>query len=163
MGTLRRIHASPTATVVEVELLSESAIELIEVTHGRLVILCSELGNSKFLALGSGLQRKCGELTLARNDPAKTTSDGRAGLGSGSVGKVHLLTGTHSDAKSGRLAYQIGLTLPDGLDVRQAAMSLKVWQCLTMAAFRLSSRSPDFSSSTLTAGSEGFTAEKAHY
>ena len=35
-------------------------------------------------------------------------------------------------------------------------MSLKVWQCLTMAAFRLSLRSPDFSSSTLTVGLEGF-------
>ena len=70
---LRRCRdAAKKEEVVEVELLSESAIELIEVTHGRLVILCSEHGNSKFLALGSGLQRKCGEL-LALNDPAKTT------------------------------------------------------------------------------------------
>ncbi|CAJ1409536.1 unnamed protein product [Effrenium voratum] len=32
-------------------------------------------GNTKFLGLGSGLQRKFGEVTMARNDPAGTVPE----------------------------------------------------------------------------------------
>jgi hypothetical protein len=37
--------------------------------------LCREARNHVFLGLGSGLQRKCGEITIARNTPSKTVND----------------------------------------------------------------------------------------
>jgi hypothetical protein len=49
--------------------------EVLDTLFGCLVALCRDTRNTKFLGLGSGLQRKCGEVTIARNDPSKTVTD----------------------------------------------------------------------------------------
>jgi len=61
--------------VVEVEPLLPSTQQLLDALHGRLVKLCMQPTNSKFLVIGSGLQRKFGEVTMARNDPGKTVPE----------------------------------------------------------------------------------------
>jgi len=61
--------------VVEVEPLPPQQRELIDDLHRRLMALCTKPENSKFLGIGSGLQRKFGELTMARNDPAGTVPE----------------------------------------------------------------------------------------
>eukprot|EP00439_Symbiodinium_sp_Y106_P039699 s7664_g4.t2 len=43
--------------------------------HRRILALCQQPGNTKFLGIGSGLQRKFGEVTMARNDPAGTVPE----------------------------------------------------------------------------------------
>jgi len=65
-----------TQRVVEVEPLGIHEHELVEELHRRLLALCSQdQRNTKFLGIGSGLQRKFGEVTMARNDPAGTVGD----------------------------------------------------------------------------------------
>lgn len=49
--------------------------ETMEELHRRILALCSKPGNTKFLGIGSGLQRKFGEVTMARNDPAGTVPE----------------------------------------------------------------------------------------
>lgn len=66
---------SCTKQVLEVEPLPLGTQELLEELHHRLATLCKQPRNSKFLGLGSGLQYKCGELTMARNDPAGNASE----------------------------------------------------------------------------------------
>eukprot|EP00756_Hemistasia_phaeocysticola_P031529 Hpha_TRINITY_DN16358_c1_g2::TRINITY_DN16358_c1_g2_i1::g.60291::m.60291 len=61
--------------VRESEHLPSAARELIDEMHHRLMALCQEPYNTKFLGLGSGLQRKFGEVTMARNDPAGTVPE----------------------------------------------------------------------------------------
>ena len=51
------------------------------------------------LLLDSG---SVGEVHLVTGTQSGVKRNGQAGLGSGSVVKLHLFTGTHSDAKSGR-------------------------------------------------------------
>lgn len=68
----REFFDHATQRVAEVERLHASDRELMEELHRRLVALCAKPGNSKFLGIGSGLQRKFGEVTMARNDPAGT-------------------------------------------------------------------------------------------
>jgi len=75
-GSKGREYWDPsTKQVVEVEPLPAVTSQLLEKLHQRLVALCAQPGNGKFLGLGSGLQRKFGEVTMARNDPASTVSD----------------------------------------------------------------------------------------
>jgi hypothetical protein len=75
-GSKGREYLDPSMQeVLEVESLPSGAHELLDELHQRLVELCMRPGNSKFLGLGSGLQYKCGELTMARNDPARSASD----------------------------------------------------------------------------------------
>jgi hypothetical protein len=64
-----------TKEVVKVEPLPHDVGELLDVLHQRLAALCLRPGNTKFACLGSGLQHKCGELTMAHNDPACNVSD----------------------------------------------------------------------------------------
>mmetsp|Transcript_111632 Transcript_111632/g.316067 ORF Transcript_111632/g.316067 Transcript_111632/m.316067 type:complete len:324 (-) Transcript_111632:313-1284(-) len=64
-----------TQRVRVVEELSREQGELIEELHRRLAELCGEPGNTKFMGIGSGLQRKFGEVTMARNDPAGTVPE----------------------------------------------------------------------------------------
>jgi len=47
----------------------------VEELHKKLFSLCMQQGNTKFLGIGSGLQRKFGEVTMARNDPAGTVPE----------------------------------------------------------------------------------------
>jgi hypothetical protein len=60
--------------VLESEGLPAAQRELIDELHRRLTSLCSQPANTKFLGIGSGLQRKFGEVTIARNDPAGTVA-----------------------------------------------------------------------------------------
>jgi len=64
-----------TARVLEAEELPQDQRELVDELHRRIFALCSQPGNTKFLGIGSGLQRKFGEITMARNDPAGTVPD----------------------------------------------------------------------------------------
>jgi hypothetical protein len=61
--------------VVEAESILPDTQRLLDELHSQLVKLCAEPKNSKFLLLGSGLQRKLGEVTMARNDPGKTVPE----------------------------------------------------------------------------------------
>jgi hypothetical protein len=61
--------------VVEIEPLPVETQELLDNVQSRLVSLCSQVGNSVFLGIGSGFQRKFGEITVARNDPTGSISD----------------------------------------------------------------------------------------
>lgn len=61
--------------VLESQHLPSAERELIEEMHRRLGVLCAQPFNAKFLGLGSGLQRKFGEVTMARNDPTSTVSE----------------------------------------------------------------------------------------
>jgi len=61
--------------VVEAEELHEDHRDMVTELHRRLLMLCAQPGNTKFLGIGSGLQRKCGEVTMARNDPAGTVPE----------------------------------------------------------------------------------------
>eukprot|EP00929_Paragymnodinium_shiwhaense_P008287 TRINITY_DN112234_c0_g1_i1.p1 TRINITY_DN112234_c0_g1~~TRINITY_DN112234_c0_g1_i1.p1 ORF type:complete len:1372 (-),score=297.54 TRINITY_DN112234_c0_g1_i1:49-4140(-) len=49
--------------------------EMINELHRNMLALCQEPTNTKFLGIGSGLQRKFGEVTMARNDPAGTVPE----------------------------------------------------------------------------------------
>merc|ERR1711972_302638 len=64
-----------TQRVIETEELPSKERETMEELYKRILTLCGEPGNSKFLGIGSGLQRKFGEVTMARNDPALTVPD----------------------------------------------------------------------------------------
>jgi len=64
-----------TQRVVEAADLQQEQRELVDELHRRILALCSQPGNMKFLGIGSGLQRKFGEVTMARNDPAGTVPD----------------------------------------------------------------------------------------
>jgi len=64
-----------TQRVLQAEQLPQDQRELMEELHRRLLALCLEPGNTKFLGIGSGLQRKFGEVTMARNDPASTVPE----------------------------------------------------------------------------------------
>eukprot|EP00427_Karlodinium_veneficum_P008201 CAMPEP_0169077988 /NCGR_PEP_ID=MMETSP1015-20121227/9173_1 /TAXON_ID=342587 /ORGANISM="Karlodinium micrum, Strain CCMP2283" /LENGTH=539 /DNA_ID=CAMNT_0009137551 /DNA_START=42 /DNA_END=1661 /DNA_ORIENTATION=- len=61
--------------VVEIEPLPKNVEEALDSLYRKLVLLCGEARNRLFLVLGSGLQRKCGEITIARNDPSQSVSD----------------------------------------------------------------------------------------
>merc|ERR1711920_66841 len=61
--------------VLEAQELPSHQRELVEELHRRLLMLCGQPGNTKFLGIGSGLQRKFGEVTMARNDPDGTVAD----------------------------------------------------------------------------------------
>lgn len=61
--------------MLEAEELPKEHRELIEELHRRILLLSSQPGNTKFLGIGSGLQRKFGEVTMARNDMAGTVPD----------------------------------------------------------------------------------------
>jgi hypothetical protein len=61
--------------VLDVEPLPMAVAALLEKLYSRLFTLCTKPANVKFLGLGSGLQRKYGEITMARNDPGKSVSD----------------------------------------------------------------------------------------
>lgn len=64
-----------TQRVLQAEELPQDQRELVDELHRRLLGLCLEPGNTKFLGIGSGLQRKFGEVTMARNDPATTVPE----------------------------------------------------------------------------------------
>lgn len=66
----REYYDNATRQVREVEPLPAKVRDVLTDLYQRLVKLCSEPCNSKFLGLGSGLQFKFGEVTMARNDPA---------------------------------------------------------------------------------------------
>jgi len=75
-GSKGREYFNPTAQrVFGVEVLPKEQRELVEELHRRLLALCAQPGNTKFLGIGSGLQRKFGEVTMGRNDPAGTVPD----------------------------------------------------------------------------------------
>merc|ERR1712228_1034137 len=58
--------------VIETAELLTKEREMVDELHRRILTLCGEPENSKFLGIGSGLQKKFGEVTMARNDPAGT-------------------------------------------------------------------------------------------
>lgn len=64
-----------TQRVLEADALPQEQRELVDELHRRILALCGLPGNTKFLGIGSGLQRKFGEVTMARNDPAGTVSE----------------------------------------------------------------------------------------
>merc|ERR1719230_186354 len=64
-----------TQRVLQAEELPQEQRELVEELHRRLLSLCIEPGNTKLLGIGSGLQRKFGEVTMARNDPANSVPE----------------------------------------------------------------------------------------
>jgi len=64
-----------TQRVLEAADLPQEQRELMDELHRRILALCAQPGNMKFLGIGSGLQRKFGEVTMARNDPAGTVPD----------------------------------------------------------------------------------------
>mmetsp|Transcript_100970 Transcript_100970/g.175301 ORF Transcript_100970/g.175301 Transcript_100970/m.175301 type:complete len:520 (-) Transcript_100970:279-1838(-) len=70
----REYFDSRAGQVLEVEPLPAKVRTLLQDVCDRLVLLCSKPENSKFLGLGSGLQHKFGELTIARNDPGGSVS-----------------------------------------------------------------------------------------
>eukprot|EP00928_Gymnodinium_smaydae_P053916 TRINITY_DN3779_c0_g2_i2.p1 TRINITY_DN3779_c0_g2~~TRINITY_DN3779_c0_g2_i2.p1 ORF type:complete len:1370 (-),score=247.02 TRINITY_DN3779_c0_g2_i2:56-4006(-) len=74
--------------VLETEELPSHQRDLIEELHRRILQLCSQPGNSKFLGIGSGLQRKFGEVTMARNDPALSVPEPESKRFLASVRKV---------------------------------------------------------------------------
>jgi len=75
-GSKGREYFSNTAQrLLEAEELPQKQRELMDELHRRLLALCMNAGNTKFLGLGSGLQRKFGEITIARNDPAGTVPE----------------------------------------------------------------------------------------
>jgi len=61
--------------VLEADELPDKQRETVEELHRRILSLCAQPGNTKFLGIGSGLQRKFGEVTMARNDPAGTVPE----------------------------------------------------------------------------------------
>lgn len=71
----REYFSSTQQRVLEADVLPNEQRELIEELHRRLLALCADPMNIKFLGIGSGLQRKFGEVTMARNDPAGTVPD----------------------------------------------------------------------------------------
>jgi len=71
----REYFSNTTQRLLEAEELPQKERELMDELHRRLLALCTNAGNTKFLGLGSGLQRKFGEITIARNDPAGTVPD----------------------------------------------------------------------------------------
>lgn len=68
----REYFDSTAQRVLETEVLSTDQREKVDELHRRLLALCGKPGNTKFLGIGSGLQRKYGGVTMARNDPAST-------------------------------------------------------------------------------------------
>jgi len=64
-----------TQRVLEAADLPQEQRELVDELHRRILALCSKPGNMKFLGIGSGLQKKFGEVTMARNDPACSVSE----------------------------------------------------------------------------------------
>jgi len=64
-----------TQRVLESADLPQEQRELVDELHRRILALCSKPGNMKFLGIGSGLQKKFGEVTMARNDPACSVSE----------------------------------------------------------------------------------------
>lgn len=71
----REYFSDATQQLLEAEELPKEQRELVEELHRRLLQLCQQPGNTKFLGIGSGLQRKFGEVTIARNDPAGTVPE----------------------------------------------------------------------------------------
>jgi hypothetical protein len=71
----REYFSSTQQRVLEADVLPNEQRELVEELHRRLLALCTDPMNIKFLGIGSGLQRKFGEVTMARNDPAGTVPD----------------------------------------------------------------------------------------
>jgi len=71
----REYFSNATQRLLEAEELPQKQRELMDELHRRLFSLCMDAGNTKFLGLGSGLQRKFGEITIARNDPAGTVPE----------------------------------------------------------------------------------------
>merc|ERR1712125_75748 len=61
--------------VIENAELPTKEREMVDELHRRILTLCGEPENSKFLGIGSGLQKKFGEVTMARNDPAGTVPE----------------------------------------------------------------------------------------
>jgi len=71
----REYFSSTKQRVLEADVLPNEQRELVEELHRRLLALCADPMNIKFLGIGSGLQRKFGEVTMARNDPDGTVPD----------------------------------------------------------------------------------------
>lgn len=71
----REYYSDATQQLLEAEELPKEQRELVEELHRRILALCQQPGNTKFLGIGSGLQRKFGEVTMARNDPAGTVPE----------------------------------------------------------------------------------------
>jgi len=71
----REYFDSDAQRVMETESLPSKQRELMDELHRRILALCGQPGNAKFLGIGSGLQRKFGEVTMARNDPAMTVPE----------------------------------------------------------------------------------------
>jgi hypothetical protein len=61
--------------VVELDPLPPVTETLLDRLHRDMVSLCGKPSNSVFLGIGSGLQRKFGEITIARNDPTGSVSE----------------------------------------------------------------------------------------
>jgi hypothetical protein len=70
----REYYDNTKNAIVEVEPTPLATAKLLDTLHGRLATLCMQPCNSKFLGIGSGLQYKCGELTMSHNDPARSVS-----------------------------------------------------------------------------------------
>lgn len=64
-----------TQRVMQADELPQEQRELVDELHRRILALCTQPGNTKFLGIGSGLQRKFGEVTMARNDMAGTVPE----------------------------------------------------------------------------------------
>eukprot|EP00930_Biecheleria_cincta_P045606 TRINITY_DN31434_c0_g1_i1.p1 TRINITY_DN31434_c0_g1~~TRINITY_DN31434_c0_g1_i1.p1 ORF type:complete len:1398 (-),score=227.92 TRINITY_DN31434_c0_g1_i1:209-4372(-) len=71
----REYFSDATQQLLEAERLPKEQRELVEELHRRILALCQQQGNTKFMGIGSGLQRKFGEVTMARNDPAGTVPE----------------------------------------------------------------------------------------
>lgn len=71
----REYFNNATQRLLEVEELPQKQRELRDELQRHLQALCSHPDNTKFLGIGSGLQRKFGEITIARNDRAGTVPE----------------------------------------------------------------------------------------
>merc|ERR1719410_1631844 len=71
----REYFNNATQCLLEVEELPQKQRELRDELQRHLQALCTSPDNTKFLGIGSGLQRKFGEITLARNDRAGTVPE----------------------------------------------------------------------------------------
>ncbi|CAE8700443.1 unnamed protein product, partial [Polarella glacialis] len=84
----REYFSDATQQLLESAELPKEQRELVEELHRRLLVLCQQPGNTKFLGIGSGLQRKFGEVTMARNDPAGTVPEPESRRFMGAVRQV---------------------------------------------------------------------------
>mmetsp|Transcript_14886 Transcript_14886/g.42718 ORF Transcript_14886/g.42718 Transcript_14886/m.42718 type:complete len:558 (+) Transcript_14886:70-1743(+) len=71
----REYYDPESGKVLEIEPLPAGVHDLLDQVHSRISSLCAQPENAKFLGMGSGLQRKFGEITVARNDVSKTVDE----------------------------------------------------------------------------------------